>query len=369
MTNPLAALSDAGVSIWLDDLDRTRLTSGGLASLIADSHVVGVTTNPAIFDKAISSGGAAYAEQLHALAAQGADAESVVRALTTDDVRDACRLFADTYRSTGGQDGRVSIEVDPRLAFDSAATVAEAAALHDLVGEPNVLIKIPATDEGMQAITDTLGAGISVNVTLIFSTGQYDKVRDAWEAGMRLAHANGHDVTQIHSVASFFVSRVDTNVDAKLDAIGTPESADLRGKAGIANAQLAYADFLKSSASDSWAELQSWGVHVQRPLWASTGVKDPAYPPDLYVAGLVGPHCVNTMPEPTLDAVRSSEGLGEDTLSGKQSEAAQVFDELKSAGVDMEAVFEELMSEGVDKFVKSWQQLLDNVQAQIEAAR
>ena len=365
-SGPLARLTDAGVAVWLDDLSRERLRSGNLAELV-ERGVVGVTTNPTIFAAAISHGDA-YDEQLRALAAQGADVDQAVFAITTDDVRAAADVLRPVYDRTDGQDGRVSIEVDPRLARDTEATVASARALWAAVDRPNVFIKIPATVEGLPAITATLAAGISVNVTLIFSLERYAAVLDAFQAGLEQARENGHDLAPIASVASFFVSRVDTAIDPRLDALGTPEAAELRGKAAIANARLAYGVYQDVVAADRWQALASAGAHVQRPLWASTGVKDPAYPDTLYVDELVVAGVVNTMPEKTLDAVADHGGDAHDAVTGTQAQAAALLDRLVALGIDVDDVAQQLEVEGVEKFEASWEQLLAKVNEGLRAA-
>ncbi len=359
----LADLSTAGVSIWLDDLDRGRLESGGLAALVDGSHVVGVTTNPSIFDKAITSGAKEYAAQVHDLAVRGVDIGEAIRALTTYDVRWACDVLAPVHARTGGVDGRVSIEVDPRLARATEATIAEAKALHWAVDRPNVLIKIPATVEGLPAITAVLAEGISVNVTLVFSVDRYRAVLDAWLAGLEQAAANGHDLATIESVASFFVSRVDTEVDKRLG----PDSP-LRGTAAIANARVAYQAFQEVVAGDRWKALEAAGAHVQRPLWASTGVKDPAYSDTRYVVDLVTSNVVNTMPEATLDACRDHAEVSGDTIVPEIASAHAALAALRDAGVDLDDVVEVLEQEGVEKFVDSWEQLLAAVQDALAAA-
>lgn len=364
----LAQLSEAGVSIWLDDLSRERLNTGNLAGLIRDKHVVGVTTNPTIFANAMSKG-EAYDEQTKELAARGADVEATIRELTTTDVRNAADLFRDVYTATNGVDGRVSIEVDPRLAKDSDKTVAEAQDLWKTVDRPNVLIKIPATEEGLPAITKTLAEGISVNVTLIFSVERYRAVIEAYFAGLEQAKANGHDLKGIHSVASFFVSRVDTEIDKRLDAIGTDAATALRGEAAIANARLAYAAFEELFASDRWKALAEAGANPQRPLWASTGVKDPQYSDTRYVDQLVVKDTVNTMPEKTLEAAGDHAEITGDTVTGKGPDAQVVFDKLRVVGIDIDDVFKVLEDEGVEKFEKSWVELLETVTGQLEKAK
>jgi transaldolase len=359
----LQAVTDAGVSVWLDDLDRTRITSGNLATLIADMSVRGVTTNPSIFDKAISSGGDAYAAQLSMLAQRGDDVDAIIRALTTDDVRAACDLFLPLYSSSNGTDGRVSIEVDPRLAHVTDATVVQARDLHSTVDRPNVLIKIPATTEGLPAITAVIGSGISVNVTLIFSVSAYLDVVDAYMAGLEAAAAAGHDLSGIHSVASFFVSRIDTEVDARLRKIATPAADQLLGKAAIANARLAWQAHLDTLQSDRWQALAAKGANPQRPLWASTGVKDPAYDPTRYVIDLVVDGCVNTMPEATLAAVAAQGECRGDQVTGTARESQQVWTDLAALGIDQAEVCQKLETEGVAKFIESWQDLRKNVAA------
>ncbi len=369
MTDRLAELSALGVSIWLDDLDRSRLTTGGLARMIEEDHVVGVTTNPSIFSKAISTGADAYAMQVASLASGQADADLAVREMTTQDVRDACDVMADVAARTAGVDGRVSIEVDPRLARDTEHTIEQARALWNEVGRPNVLIKIPGTQQGLAAITQALSEGISVNVTLIFSVDRYVQVIDAWATGLESRLASGQPISDVHSVASFFVSRVDTEVDARLDAIGGDAAAELRGRAGLANARLAWQAYEDFRASPRWQALKAAGASPQRPLWASTGVKDPAFPDDMYVVGLAGQGCVNTMPEPTLRAVAEHGQLAGDTLTGYGPRSQEVFDSLARLGVDLDDVFEKLETEGVDKFKVAWEDLLATVDAALAQDR
>lgn len=369
MTDRLLELSDLGVSIWLDDLDRSRLDTGGLARMITEDHVVGVTTNPSIFSKAISAGAASYATQVASLASEFSDVESAVRDMTTQDVRDACDVLSEVAASTDGVDGRVSIEVDPRLARDTEATIEQARALWSLVDRPNLLIKIPGTVEGLPAITQAVSDGISVNVTLIFSVARYVDVLDAWATGLEHRMLAGDSVDDIHSVASFFVSRVDTAVDGLLDELASPEAAGMRGKAGLANARLAWQAYQEFQQTPRWSKLHSAGAHPQRPLWASTGVKDPAYPDDLYVAGLAGRGCVNTMPEPTLRAVAEHGELRGDTLGGQGPASQRTFDSLASLGIDMDAVCAKLENEGVDKFTQAWEELLNTVAEALAADR
>ena len=363
-TDNLARLSALGVSIWLDDLSRERLASGSLAALIRDKHVVGVTTNPTIFASALTHG-EAYDEQVRELAARGADVDAAVREITTTDVRNACDLFRETYENSGRLDGRVSIEVDPRLAHDTDKTTAQALDLWKTVDRPNLMVKIPATVEGLPAITRTLAEGISVNVTLIFSVDRYRAVMDAHLEGLRQARANGHDLSTIQSVASFFVSRVDTEVDRRLDAIGTPEATGLRGNAAIANARLAYAAFEEVYAGPDWLALAKDGAQPQRPLWASTGTKDKSYSDTRYVDQLVVSGVVNTMPEKTMDAVADHAVLGGDTVTGRGDQAAEALELLSGVGIDIEDVYLTLEREGVQKFDASWADLLASVADQL----
>ncbi len=363
MSDRLKALADAGVSIWLDDLSRERIETGNLAELVAGKSVVGVTTNPTIFAAAIAEG-ERYDEQVRALVADGADVDRVVFELTTDDVRNACDILAPVADATA-DDGRVSIEVEPTLANDTDATIGSAKALWAAVDRPNVLIKVPATLEGLPAITAAIAEGISVNVTLIFSTERYQAVMDAYLSGLEQALANGVDLSTIRSVASFFVSRVDTEIDRRLDDLGTDEALALRGQAAVANARLAYAAFEEVLASDRWQTLAGAGAHPQRPLWASTGVKNPDYPDTLYVTDLVVADTVNTMPEKTLDAFADHGEVNGDQVTGKTAEAQALFTRLTEAGVDLDDVFLVLESEGVDKFKKSWIELLETVKGQM----
>jgi transaldolase len=370
MTNatPTAQLSDAGVSIWLDDLSRERLASGSLQKLINEKNVVGVTTNPSIFQAAITSG-SDYDAKIAELAAQGAGVEETIFEITTTDVADACDLFAPIAAATNGVDGRVSIEVDPRLAWDTAGTIAEAKNLYKKVDKDNVLIKIPATLEGLEAITATLGEGISVNVTLIFSLDRYRAVINAFQSGLELARENGHDLAKIHSVASFFISRVDSEIDKRLDALGTDEAKALKGKAGVANARLAYQVYEQLFSTDRWEVLAEAGARPQRPLWASTGVKDPAYPDTLYVTGLVAADVVNTMPEKTLDATFDHGVVTGDTITGEYARSKAVLYALDALGVSYNEVVALLESEGLDKFVASWKELLADVEGALATAR
>jgi transaldolase len=367
--NPnLAALSAAGVSVWLDDLSRERLQSGNLQELIDTKCVVGVTTNPSIFQKAFAEGDA-YDAQIAELAERGADVDATIRTITTDDVRNGCDVLAPQWEASDGVDGRVSIEVDPRLAKDTHKTVAQAVELWKIVDRPNLFIKIPATQAGLPAITAVLAEGISVNVTLIFSVERHREVMDAYLAGMEKAREAGHDLSKIHSVASFFVSRVDTEVDKRLEKIGTEQALELRGQAGVANARLAYAAYQEVfEGGDRHQALKADGARVQRPLWASTGVKNPGYSDTLYVTELVAPNTVNTMPEKTIDAVADHGVIRGDVVSGTAAAAQQVFDTLEAVGIDLKDVFVVLENEGVEKFVDSWTELLEETQNQLGSA-
>ncbi|ONK15176.1 transaldolase [Streptomyces sp. MP131-18] len=365
MTDALKRLSQEGVAIWLDDLSRSMITSGSLGELLDQQHVVGVTTNPSIFQKAISAG-EGYEEQVADLAARRVTVEEAVRMITTSDVRDAADVLRPVYEATGGLDGRVSIEVDPRLAHNTRATVAEAKQLAWLVDRPNTFIKIPATRAGLPAITETIGRGISVNVTLIFSLERYREVMDAYQAGLEQAAAKGLDLSTIYSVASFFVSRVDTEIDKRLAAIGTEEATALRGKAAVANARLAYQAYEEVIGADRWQALSRSGANPQRPLWASTGVKDPAYPDTLYVTELVAPGTVNTMPGATLRATEDHGEIAGDTIRGTYDRARADLDALEKVGVSYDEVVQLLEDEGVDKFETAWTGLLDSTKAELE---
>src|SRR6204780_535189 len=367
--NPnLAALSSAGVSVWLDDLSRQRLQSGNLQELIDTKSVVGVTTNPSIFQAALSHGDA-YDAQVAELAERGADVDATIRTVTTDDVRNAADVLKPQWEASDGVDGRVSIEVDPRLAHETDKTVAQAIELWKIVDRPNILIKIPATKQGLPAISAVLAEGISVNVTLIFSVERHREVMDAYLEGLEAAKAAGHDLSKIHSVASFFVSRVDTEIDKRLEKIASDDALALRGQAGVANARLAYGAYQEVFVGgDRFAPLEADGARVQRPLGATTGVKNPDYSDTLYVTGLVAPHTVNTMPEPTIDAVADHGVVTGDTVTGTASAAQEGFDKLEAVGIDLTDVFIVLENEGVEKFEASWKELLVETEKQLHSA-
>ena len=366
----LQQLTEAGVSIWLDDLSRERIETGNLADLVKNSSVVGVTTNPSIFQAALADG-ERYDGQVRELAQAGADVSAAARAITTDDVREACKVMRPVYDATGGVDGRVSIEVSPGVAHDTEATVREAAELWEEVGQPNLFIKIPGTPEGWPAIAETLAAGISVNVTLIFGLDQYRHVMEAFVEGLERAAANGHDLSTIHSVASFFVSRVDSEIDKRLEETtsGPGTDTELRGKAGIANARLAFKAYEEFFTGPRWEELAARGARTQRPLWASTGVKNPDYDDTMYVVDLVVENTVNTMPEKTLQAVADHGEVRGDRVRPFYDDAAAHMAALADAGIDYDDVIAVLMREGVEKFVTAWDELMETLQGNLEAAR
>ena len=349
----------AGTSIWLDDLSRAKITAAdahALPARIKNSGVVGVTTNPSIFSAAIS-GAAEYAADIATL--KNATVDEVVKKLTTDDVRQACDLFTAIYESSKGVDGRVSIEVDPRLAHDTEGTISAGKELWAIIDRPNLMIKVPATLEGLPAITALIAAGISVNVTLIFSVKRYGQVIEAFMKGIEQCE----DPSGVHSVASFFISRIDSSVDALLKKDGSPEATALLGKAAIANAHLAYQLFEEKFASDRWSTLAAKGARKQRPLWASTGVKDPAYPDTRYVIELIAPDTVNTMPQSTLDAVIDHGVVRGNTISAHYAEAVEVLRALSGIGISLDQVTTELEIDGVKKFAQAWEELLENVKA------
>ncbi|MEU3018565.1 MULTISPECIES: transaldolase [unclassified Nocardiopsis] len=365
MSTALKDLSEAGQSVWLDDISRDRLRTGNLAELLSTRHVTGVTSNPSIFDKALAEGDA-YDLQVHELGVRGVSVGEAVRLLTAYDIRWAADTLRPVYDSTDRVDGRVSLEVDPRLARETERTVAEARALWWLVDRPNLMIKIPATAEGLPAITQTLGHGISVNVTLIFSLDRYRAVMEAFLEGLELARENGHDLSRIQSVASFFVSRVDTEVDKRLRAVGTPRAEELRGRAAIANARLAYRDHQEVFSSERWRALAAEGATPQRPLWASTGVKDPAYADTRYVSELVAPGTVNTMPQATLDATADHGEVTGDTVSGRYASAEEDLAALAEVGVEIDDVTRHLEEDGLVKFVDSWESLLGRLTMKLD---
>jgi transaldolase len=340
--NPnLAALSAAGVSVWLDDLSRDWLQSGNLQRLVDTRSVVGVTTNPSTFERALTHS-RLYDEQIAELAARDVAIDAAIRTVITDDVRVACDVLRPQWEASDGVDGRVSVEVNPLDADNTDRTLMEAIQLAEIVDRPNVFIKIPATDAGLPAITAALAKGVSVNVTLIFSAQRHRAVMDAYLAGMEAARCAGLDLSKIHSVASLFVSRVDTEVDRRLEQIGTAEALALRGQAGVANARVAYAAYQQVfEAEPRYAALRAAGARVQRPLWASTGVKNAA-------------NTVSTIPAATLEAVADHGVITGDTVTGKAAQAQEVLDRLSAVGVDLPNVFAVLEHDGVGKFAASW---------------
>ena len=357
----LSEISNAGVSIWLDDLSRERMVKGGKSSylpdLIATKHVVGVTTNPAIFSNAISTS-QLYQQDIIKMRNQGMEVEDIITELTCSDVKDACDIFLDTFEKTNGIDGRVSIEVDPRYARDTEKTVAQARDLWKRIGAPNLLIKVPATKEGLPAIRELIAAGISVNVTIIFSVSRYREVLEAYQSGIADRANSGNKSSDTHSVASFFVSRVDTEIDARLKGIGR---LDLLGKAALANARLAYKEFIEVKASSNWKKLAATGAYLQRPLWASTGVKEPSYDPAMYVTELIASETVNTMPESTLIAASKTANFNGDTITGNFDSSKKIIDDLGGLGINIEEVAKKLEEEGIEKFVKPWLDLISVV--------
>jgi transaldolase len=367
-TSPLAQLAANGVSIWLDDLSRTRIRSGALRDLITNRSVSGVTTNPSIFAASIGKGDG-YGDQVRELAAAGADAAKAIFEITTQDVAEACDIFAGVYESSKGFDGRVSIEVEPGLANDTEGTIAQAKELFAKVNRENVMIKIPATKAGLGAITAVIGEGISVNVTLIFSLARYHEVIAAYIAGVTLAKANGHDISKIHSVASFFVSRVDLEIDKRLTAVGSAEALALKSQAALANARLAYQVFEQDFDNAEWAALEAAGANKQRPLMASTGVKDPALSDTLYVTELVAPALVNTMPEKTMEAVFDHGIVPANSITQHYADSKAVLAAVAAVGVSYDDVTAKLEDEGVEKFIVSWNELIESVAAALESAK
>jgi transaldolase len=367
MGKALTDLAAAGVAVWLDDLSRTRIHSGSLARSVEQGEIVGITTNPTIFAKAIGSG-SGYEDQLRDLALRGTAIGETVRLLTAWDVRAACDIMRPAYDRSGGRDGRVSIEVDPRIAHDTDRTAAEARGLWWLVDRPNLFIKIPATLAGLPAISQTLAAGISVNVTLIFSVERYKAVADAFLTGLEQRAAAGGSLAGIESVASFFVSRVDTEVDKRLDQMKTGDAPLLRGKAAVANSRLAYEIYEQMLGSDRWRALAAKGAKPQRLLWASTGVKDKSFPDTKYVVELVARDTVNTMPESTLHAVADHAKITGDTIRNGYPAAHALMENLRKVGVDMADVASLLERQGVESFANSWEELIASVTEQLQKA-
>jgi transaldolase len=359
---PLHALHDAGQSLWLDYIDRTLVRSGELAKRIQGDALTGMTSNPTIFEKALAQG-TAYDEQLRSLAGDRTP-WAIFEAVETDDVRDACDVFRPTYDATKGGDGYVSIEVSPGSAHDAAATVEEAHRLWATVGRANVMIKVPGTDAGCVALRRLIADGLNVNVTLLFAVGAHAKVIDAYLSGLEDRAAAGKPLAHVASVASFFVSRVDSEIDKRLGAIGTPAALALRGKAAVANARLAYALFRERFAGPRWDALAAKGAQVQRPLWASTGTKNPAYSDVLYVEALVGPYTVNTLPPATLDAFKDH-GTVARTVDSDDAGARRTIAEIEELGISLAAVTDTLLVEGLQAFQKSFDSLLAGIESKM----
>jgi transaldolase len=362
-TSPLQILSAAGQSVWVDFLSRDSIRGGHLQQLIDDFSVVGATSNPTIFEKAMSEG-SAYDEQLHELAPQGGSLEDSFWALAERDIKDACEVFRPVWESSGRRDGYVSLEVDPRLAYDTLQTYREAMRLHQTVDRPNLMVKIPATKPGLAAIEDVVAKGHSINVTLIFSLRRYAEVAESYIRGIERLIAEGGDPSAVASVASFFVSRIDTEADRRLQEVGAP--AELHGKLAIANARLAYRHYLEVFGGSRWDYLAGKGATPQRVLWASTSTKNPDYPDTLYVDELIGADTVNTMPEETIEGYQDH-GHPEPRLQSGIEEAEQLLVELERLGVDYDDVTETLEREGVEKFSASFDQLLQALKAKQES--
>ncbi|MEU8967529.1 transaldolase [Streptomyces sp. NPDC048491] len=367
---PIGRLRQAGTSLWLDHLSRADLHDGSLAELVAGHGVLGITSNPTILAQSLASGAEAYAPHLDVLARKGASARDALRELATYDVRRAADLLEPVYRETGGEDGHVSLEVDPAHAHDADATLAEARLLRAEVGRPNLMVKIPATPEGLRAVTGALAEGINVNATLIFSRERYARVAEAFLTGLEQAHRAGHDLSRIASVASFFVSRVDTAVDRELDRAGGDEPRALRGRAAVANARLAYARWEEVVAGPRWRRLAALGARPQRLLWASTGVKDPTYEDTRYVDELAAPATVNTVPPATLRAVADhGRADGRSRIAGTYDDARRVLGALPCFGIDFDALTDRLAREALAAFKASWEQMSRQVDESLMTRR
>jgi transaldolase len=356
----LQELREHGVSVWLDYLSREILHNGKLAKMMDRDAVVGVTSNPTIFQKALSSGDE-YDEQLKELLQHEGDGKEIFLQLSAVDVKEACAVLRPAWDSTDHTDGYVSWEVDPELAYDRDATLEEAKRLHEWIDEPNLYVKIPATAPGVGAIEDSIAAGRNINVTLIFSLERYKEVVDAYQRGVDRLVESGGDPSSVHSVASFFVSRVDTEADKRLDAIGTDEALALRGKLAIANAKLAYQHYKKAFSSERWLALSAKGATPQRCLWASTSTKNPEYRDVMYVEELIGRDTVNTMPEETIVAFQDHGIVNDDTLESGLDEARELFTKLERVGIDYDDVTDTLEKEGVQKFTDSFVELKEGI--------
>ncbi len=361
--NALVTLGRLGQSPWLDFITRRLVSSGRLARLIADDGLRGMTSNPTIFEKAIS-GSDDYDADIRAFAADGATPARIFERLAVSDVRAACTAFRPVHEATRGEDGLVSLEVNPELARDTEGTTAEAARLWAELDRPNAMIKIPGTREGLPAITQAIAQGINVNVTLLFGVARYAEVIEAFQAGLERRLGEGQPIDRIASVASFFVSRVDGRVDPLLDQRGDPSR--VRGKAAIANAAEAYSVFERSLESAAWKRLAAHGARPQRPLWASTSTKDPSYPDVYYVEALVAPRTVNTLPPDTLDAYRDH-GRPEPRIAAAQAEAPQILAALRTSGIALDEITAFLEEDGVAKFAASYAQLVDGIEQKLES--
>jgi transaldolase len=357
----LHQLSELGQSVWIDSLSREWLRTGELERLMREDAVVGVTSNPTIFEKALSEGDW-YDEQLRHVLKEETDAKEIFYRLAVDDITAACDLFRSVWDEGGGQDGYVSMEVDPNLAYEQDATIEEAMRLHEWIDRPNLFVKIPATEPGLGAIENCIARGRSINVTLIFSLERYAAVAEAYIRGLERLVESGGDPSRVASVASFFVSRVDTEADKRLEAIGTQDALALRGQLAIANAKLAYQRYKEIFAGERWERLASVGASTQRCLWASTSTKNPEYRDVMYVEELIGPETVNTMPKETIEAFQDH-GRVALTLEQGFDEARRLIDQLRDVGVDYDGVTDTLEREGVEKFADSFASLLDGIRA------
>ena len=357
--NPLHSLLEHGQSIWYDFISRDFIESGEMKALV-DKGVRGMTSNPTIFEKAISKG-TAYDAQILDLSRKGLSTMELATELFITDVRNACDVMRPVFDQSGGTDGFISIEVNPKLAAETEKTIAEARHLWKEIDRPNLMIKIPATGEGMPAVRTCISEGINVNITLMFSLDQYRAVVEAYMSGLEDRLARGEDLSRVNSVASVFVSRIDTMIDARLEKIGTPEALELRGKGGLANSKLVYREFKKLFNGERWEKLAAAGARAQRPLWASTSTKNPSYPELIYVENLVGPHTVNTVPPETLEGILNRYPDVRATVEEGADEALASFERMTAAGIDLDQVMDQLVEEGVDKFEKSFDALFQKI--------